>query len=95
MGACVRERGGGKFEKIPNDLKMPVAWIKTCTGTKGKTSRVFTTTMGAAVDLESEGLRRLLGNGRQYPATRHCGPGRRIQPGLKPSDYALKWRGSL
>jgi len=41
---------------------MPVAWIKTYTGEKGKTARIFTTTMGAAPDLENEGLRRLLVN---------------------------------
>jgi hypothetical protein len=42
---------------------MPVAWIRTYTGEQGKTSRVFCTTMGASVDLESEDLRRLLVNG--------------------------------
>ena len=42
--------------------KMPLAWIKTYTGDAGKTSRVFCTTMGASVDLENEGLRRLLVN---------------------------------
>jgi len=53
----------------PNDAvntekpTMPVAWIKTYTGEEGKASRVFCTTMGASVDLESEGLRRLLVNG--------------------------------
>ena len=41
---------------------MPVAWIKSYTGEKGETARVFTTTMGAAPDFESEGLRRLLVN---------------------------------
>lgn len=46
----------------PNEPMMPVAWIKTYAGKGGKTGRVFTTTMGAAVDLESEGLRRLLVN---------------------------------
>ena len=40
-----------------------MAWIKTFTGETGNTSRVFNTTMGASVDLESEGLRRLLVNG--------------------------------
>lgn len=45
-----------------NDPMMPVAWIKTYTGRRGKTARVFNTTMGAAEDLESEGLRRLLVN---------------------------------
>ncbi|MGB9595961.1 MAG: hypothetical protein ACPL7B_06725 [Candidatus Poribacteria bacterium] len=49
----------------PNTDKpmMPLAWIKTYTGELGKTSRVFCTTMGASVDLLSEGLRRLLVNG--------------------------------
>lgn len=48
----------------PNTKKaqMPVAWTKTFTGTSGKPSRIFTTTMGHAWDLKSEGLRRLLVN---------------------------------
>jgi len=46
----------------PNNPMMPVAWIKTYKSAQGKSGRVFTTTMGAAVDLESEGLRRLLVN---------------------------------
>jgi type 1 glutamine amidotransferase len=45
-----------------NDPMMPVAWTKTYKTTEGKTARVFTTTMGASKDLESEGLRRLLVN---------------------------------
>lgn len=45
-----------------NDPMMPVAWIKTYKGDKGPAGRVFTTTMGASTDLESEGLRRLLVN---------------------------------
>jgi type 1 glutamine amidotransferase len=45
-----------------NDPMMPIAWTKTYTGAQGKTGRVFTTTMGASQDLESEGLRRLLVN---------------------------------
>jgi len=45
-----------------NDPMMPVAWTKTYQGTAGQTGRVFTTTMGAATDLASEGLRRLLVN---------------------------------
>lgn len=42
---------------------MPLAWIKTYTGDLGKTSRIFCTTMGASVDLQSDDLRRLLING--------------------------------
>jgi hypothetical protein len=41
---------------------MPVAWIKTYEGKSGTKGRVFCTTMGAAQDLSSEGLRRLLVN---------------------------------
>jgi type 1 glutamine amidotransferase len=45
-----------------NEPMMPVAWVKSYTGAQGKPSRVFNTTMGAATDLENEGLRRLLVN---------------------------------
>ena len=41
---------------------MPVAWTKQYQGESGKQARIFTTTMGASVDLESEDLRRLLVN---------------------------------
>ena len=49
----------------PNKDKkpLPIAWTKTYTGTQGKAARVFTTTMGHAGDLKSEGFRRLLVNG--------------------------------
>jgi len=45
-----------------NDPMMPVVWLRKYTGESGKTTQVVTTTMGASVDLESEGLRRLLVN---------------------------------
>ena len=45
------------LEGKKNDPMMPVAWTKTYKG-----GRVFTTTMGAATDLASEGMRRLLVN---------------------------------
>ena len=47
----------------PDTITRPMVWIKTYTGDEGNTSRVLNTTMGASVDLESEGLRRLLVNG--------------------------------
>jgi len=50
------------LEGKKNDPMMPVAWVKTFTGTEGKTARVFNTTMGASQDLENEGVRRLLVN---------------------------------
>jgi len=45
-----------------NDPMMPIAWTKTYKSASGQTGRVFTTTMGASQDLQSEGLRRLLVN---------------------------------
>jgi type 1 glutamine amidotransferase len=45
-----------------NDPMMPIAWVKTYSPSQGKKARVFTTTMGSAQDMESEGYRRLLVN---------------------------------
>ncbi len=45
-----------------NNPMMSMAWTKTYKGAKGQVGRVFTTTMGDARDLQSEGLRRLLVN---------------------------------
>ncbi len=39
-----------------------MAWTKTYTGERGKTARIFSTTMGHSFDLNSEGFRRLLVN---------------------------------
>lgn len=41
---------------------MPVAWIRHYTNESGNTARIFNTTMGAAVDLINEDLRRLVIN---------------------------------
>jgi len=46
----------------PDKKLVPVAWTKTYTGEKGKTARVFTTTMGHSFDLKNEGFRRLMVN---------------------------------
>ena len=53
---------GPKDKPNPKKKLVPVAWTKTYTGTAGKAGRVFTTTMGHADDLQSEGFRRLLVN---------------------------------
>jgi hypothetical protein len=45
-----------------NEPMMPLVWTRKHTGESGKTSTIVATTMGAAVDLENEGLRRLLVN---------------------------------
>jgi len=41
---------------------MPVAWIRNYSSASGKKAKIFTTTMGASVDLISEDLRRLIVN---------------------------------
>ncbi|MBO0857799.1 MAG: ThuA domain-containing protein [Chloracidobacterium sp.] len=45
-----------------NDPMMPLVWIRNYTAEGGKTSRVICSTIGSAVDFESEGLRRLMVN---------------------------------
>ncbi len=45
-----------------NHPMMPLVWVRDYVGETGKSSKIFTTTTGAAVDLENEGLRRLLVN---------------------------------
>ena len=45
-----------------NNPMMPIAWVKSYTGTKGKAARVFTTTLGTSEDLLTEANRRLLVN---------------------------------
>ncbi len=44
-------------EGKPNDPMMPVAWTRTYRG-----ARIFTTTMGAAEDLQNDALRRMIVN---------------------------------
>ena len=46
----------------PELIPLPVAWVKTWTGNKGNTARVFHVTMGSAQDFQSEGLRRMTVN---------------------------------
>lgn len=50
------------IEQPLNDPMMPIAWTREPLNEAGRRNRVFTTTMGAATDLENEGLRRLLVN---------------------------------
>jgi hypothetical protein len=51
-----------------NEPMMPIAWTKDYEGAGGTKGRVFTTTMGAATDLESEGVRRMLVNAVYWAA---------------------------
>jgi type 1 glutamine amidotransferase len=45
-----------------NAPMMPLLWTRPFTGRAGKTARIVCTTMGAAVDFQSEGLRRAIVN---------------------------------
>jgi type 1 glutamine amidotransferase len=51
-----------------NDPMMPVAWVKSYSVDGGPSGRVFTTTMGASIDMESAGVRRLLVNACYWAA---------------------------
>ena len=50
-------------EQGVNDPMMPVAWTRVFKNEAGKENRILCTTLGAATDLQSEGLRRLIVNG--------------------------------
>ncbi len=58
----MKKAKGGANQKV-NEPAMPVAWSRQVKNTAGTTNRILTTTMGAATDLTSEGLRRLVVNG--------------------------------
>lgn len=55
----------GMTEESPTSWKkslMPIAWTQTYKADSGREGKVFTTTMGSAIDFESEDLRRLIVN---------------------------------
>jgi hypothetical protein len=45
-----------------NNPMMPIAWTKTYAAENGKVARIFTSTIGASQDLQSEGVRRMFVN---------------------------------
>jgi putative heme-binding domain-containing protein len=57
-----KKRASDGNEQNVNDPMMPVAWTREYRNKAGNTNRVFCTTLGAATDLQSEGLRRLIVN---------------------------------
>ncbi len=61
--ADYRKKTRAKVEQGVNDPMMPVAWVRELPREGGEAQRIVTTTMGAATDLQSEGLRRLVING--------------------------------
>jgi hypothetical protein len=50
------------LEGAKNTPMVPVAWVRDYKGASGKTSKIFTSTMGSGVDFKNEGLRRLVVN---------------------------------
>jgi azurin/glucose/arabinose dehydrogenase/type 1 glutamine amidotransferase len=77
-----------------NEPMMPVAWVREFTAPGGAKGRAFCTTMGAAVDLENPGLRRVLVNASYFL----LGLGDKIDPGssvelvdpFKPSFFGFE-----
>lgn len=84
-------KSDGKTQPV-NEPMMPVAWTREVANPAGKTNRVFCTTMGDAIDLKSEGLRRLVVNavhwglGLDVPAMADV----RYVDGYEPSFYGFK-----
>lgn len=60
--ADYKKKNAAKVEQGVNDPMMPIAWTREVKNDSGTVNRVFCTTMGAATDLENEGLRRLIVN---------------------------------
>jgi type 1 glutamine amidotransferase len=85
---------------------MPLVWTRDYEWPNGKVTRSLTTTIGAAVDFESEDLRRLLVNaaywltGLEVPARADATPVGEFKPrsfgfgqftpGLRPADHELR-----
>lgn len=100
-----KKRANDKQEQGINEPAMPIVWTRLAANDAGTKNKILTTTMGAATDLEHEGLRRLVVNGvywglgLEVPAkadVRYVDPysprkyGFKGQRyGLKPADYAL------
>ena len=100
-----KKRSTDKVEQGVNDPMMAAAWTRIHKNDAGKQNRVFCTTMGAATDLQSEGLRRLVVNAVYWgfelnvPAMADVAVIGEFKPtaygtkiykkGLKPADLAL------
>lgn len=101
----IKKRASDKQEQGVNSPMMPVAWTRELKNDAGRVNKIFTTTMGAATDLQSEGTRRLVVNsvfwglGLEVPAKANVDYIGDYQPsmysfkgykkGVKPSDHKL------
>ena len=100
----IKKRATDKQEQPVNDPMMPVAWTRLHVNAAGTTNRIVCTTMGAASDLDNEGLRRLVVNAVYFAAGRPVPPRADVtcvgpfdptfygfngyRKGVKPSDLA-------
>lgn len=57
-----KKRASDRQEQDVNDPPMPVAWTRLHKNEAGQTNKIFCTTLGAATDLQNEGLRRVIVN---------------------------------
>lgn len=104
--ADYRKKTASGQDQGVNDPMQAVVWMREYKNEAGKTNRILTTTMGAATDLESEGLRRMIVNtaltftGRKVPARADVSYVGEFKPtfygfngfikGVKPADHAMK-----
>lgn len=104
--AAYQKKTRAGVEQDVNTPMMPVAWTREYKHDSGTVNRVLCTTLGAATDLKSEGLRRLLVNGvfwglkMEVPAAADVAPVGEYNPtkfagnggkkGVKPADTAPK-----
>ena len=100
-----KRRASDRREQNVNDPMMPVAWTRIYKNEAGNRNRIFVTTMGAATDFESEGLRRLVVNAVYWGLDMEVPDKADVQTigeydptmygfggfrkGVKPSDHAL------
>jgi hypothetical protein len=99
-----KQKETDKYEK--NNPLQPIVWTRNYKNEAGKTNKILTTTMGAATDLQNEGLRRLLVNGAYWatglkvPSKANVDYVGEFKPtmygfnggkkGVKPADHELK-----
>ena len=103
--ADYKKRTAKGQEQGVNDPMMPVAWTRINKNDAGQQNKIFCSTMGAATDLQSEGLRRMVVNavywglGLDVPAKADVAYIDEYHPtmygfkgyrrGIKPADHAL------
>lgn len=96
----------GPVQGKKNEPMQPVVWLRNYKNETGATNKIVTTTLGAATDLQNEGLRRLLVNsaywtlGLEVPAKAKVDYVSEFKPsmygfdgfvkGKKPADYGTK-----